>query len=65
MPLAFPFAKLIVPPVKGQIRLAGEEIVGYVGRIACLTTSVDDLIVFAIFLAVRSAPQQISPLLDG
>jgi len=67
MSLAFPFAKLTVPPVKGQILLAVGEIVGYVRRIACRTASVDDLIVFAIFLAVCLArsPQQNSPLLDG
>ena len=44
----------IVPPAKDQIRLAGEEIMGYVGRIAFRTAPVDDLIVFVIFLAVRS-----------
>jgi len=48
------FATFIVPAVKGQIRLAGKEVMGCVRRIACRTASVDDLVVFAIFLAVRS-----------
>ena len=47
----FLFARLINPPVKGQIRLAGEKIMGYVARIACMAF-VDDMIVFVIFLAV-------------
>jgi len=47
----------IVLPAKDQIRLAGEEIMGYVGRIARRTAPVDCLIVFAIFLAVRSPLQ--------
>ena len=38
---------------------------GYVGRIACRTPSVDDVTVFAIFLAVCSPPQRSSPFLDG
>jgi len=38
---------------------------GYVGRIACRTAPVDNLIVFAIFLAVRSAPWQTSSFLKG
>ena len=54
------FATFIVPPVKGQIRLAGGEIVGYVGRIARRTAFVDDLIVFGVFLMVRSSLQQSS-----
>ena len=33
MSLAFPFATLTIPPAKGQICLAGEEIVGYVTSI--------------------------------
>jgi len=56
MSLALFFATFIVPPVKDQIRLARKEIMGYVGRIAYRTASVDNLIVFGIFLAVRSAP---------
>jgi len=43
-------------PVKDQIRLAGEEIMGYVEIIAGRTAPVDDLTVFGIFLAVCSAP---------
>ena len=59
------FAAFIVPAVKGQIRLAGEEIMGYVRRIARRTASVDDLIVFAIFLAVCLPLYQSSFLLEG
>ena len=58
MSLAFPFATLTIPHVKDPIRLEGEEIMGYVGRIACRTALIDDLIVFAIFLAVCQPPQQ-------
>ena len=47
------FAIFIDPPTEDQIRLAGQEIVGYVERIACRTAFIDDVIVFAIFLAVR------------
>jgi len=65
MSLALLFATLIAPPLKGQVRLAGEEIMGYVGRIARRTAFADDLIVFPIFLAVRSAPQQNSPFFKG
>ena len=50
------FAAFIIPPVKDRICLEGEEIMGYVERITCRTALVDDLIVFAIFLAVRSPP---------
>jgi len=64
MSLALPFATLIVPPVKDRIRLEREEIMGCVGRIACHTTFVDDLIVFAIFVAVRPPPQQIHAFLN-
>jgi len=53
MSSASPFATLIGPPAEDQIWLAGEEVMGYVGRIACYTTLIDDLIVFAIFLAVH------------
>ena len=49
--LVFLSARLVDPPVKGQIRLAWEEIMGYVARIAC-TAFVNDVIVFAIFLVV-------------
>jgi len=59
------FAAFTDPPAKDQIRLAGEEIMGYVEMIGCRTASVDDLIVFTIFLAVRSAPQLISSFLKG
>ena len=59
------FAVFIVPTVKGQIRLAGEEIMGCVGRTACRMASVDDLIVFAIFLAVSSPLHQSSFVLEG
>ena len=38
---------------------------GYVGSITSRTALVDDLIVFGIFLAVYSAPQQTSPSLNG
>ena len=53
----FPFATFILPLVKDQIRLAREEIMGYVQRIARRTPFVDDLVVFGIFLAVCSPPQ--------
>ena len=56
MSSVFLFATFIIPPVKDQIRLAREEIMGYVGIIACRTAFVDDVIVFAIFLAVCSPP---------
>jgi len=49
-----PFAKFIAPPVKGRIRLAREEIMGYVERVAHRMAFINDLVVFAIFLAVRS-----------
>ena len=52
----FPFARFTVPPVKDQIRLAREEIMEYVRRIARRTAFVDSVIVFAIFLAVCSPP---------
>ena len=50
------FATFIDSPVKDRIRLAGQEITGYVERIGCCAAFIDDLTVFAIFLAVRSAP---------
>jgi hypothetical protein len=58
MSLVFPLATFIVPPAKDKICLAREEIMGYGGRITCRAPFIDDLIVFAIFLAVRSPPQQ-------
>ena len=51
-----PSPAFIDPPVKDQIRLAGKKIVGYVGRIARRTAFVDDPVVFAIFIVVRSTP---------
>jgi len=48
--------EFIDPPVKDQIRLAGEEVMGYVKRVGRRAAFVDDLIVFAIFLAVRLTP---------
>jgi len=64
MSLAFPFATLIDPPVKDRIRLEREEVMGYVERITCRTAPVDDPIVFAIFLAVCSPPQQSAAFLN-
>ena len=41
--IGVPFAKFIAPPVKGRIRVAGEEIMGYVGgSVARRTVFVDD-----------------------
>ena len=54
----------IVPPMGDRIRLARDEIVGYAGRITSMA-SIDDVIVFAIFFAVRSLLQQSSPFLKG
>ena len=51
--------------MEDQIRLAGEEIMGYVARITYRTAFLDDVIVFAIFLAVRSLVQQRSSVLKG
>ena len=59
------FTWFIVPPVKDQIRLAREENMEYVGRIASRTPFVDDVIVFVIFLAVCSPPQQSPSFLNG
>ena len=61
MSLVLPSAKLIGPPAEDQIRLAGEEIMGYIEIIAGRTALVDDLTAFGIFPAVCSAPQQTSP----
>ena len=61
----FPLARFIVPPIKDQIRLAGEENMGCAGKTTCYTTSIDDVIAFVIFLAVRSSPQQSSSFLNG
>jgi len=60
MSLVFPFARFIVPPVKDQICLAREEIMGYARRITRRTAFINDLIVFAIFFAVCSPLQQSS-----
>ena len=49
-----PSATFTTPPAKDQIRLAREENVEYVGRFAYHTAFVDDVIVFAIFITVRS-----------
>ena len=65
MSSVFPFARFTVPPVKDQIRLVREEIMGYVRKIPRRTPFVDDLIVFGIFLAVCSPPQQGSSSLKG
>jgi len=51
---SFIFRYIYCPSREDQIRLARKEIMGYVGRIVCRTASVDNLIVFGIFLAVRS-----------
>ena len=51
--------------MKDQIRLAREEIMGYAGRITYCTVFIDDVIVFAIFIAVRSRPKQGSSFLNG
>ena len=61
----FSFVRFIVPPMKDQIRLAREEIMGYAGRITYCTVFIDDVIVFAIFIAVRSRPKQGSSFLNG
>ena len=61
----FPFARFIDPPVEDRIRLAREEIMGCVARITCRTAFVDDVIVFAIFIAVRLLLQQHSSVLKG
>jgi len=61
----FLFVRFIAPPVKDQIRLAGDEIMGYVRRTACRTAFTDDVTVFVIFLAVCSPPQRGYPFLDG
>jgi len=53
--VSIPFVEFIDSPVKDQIRLAGEEIMGCVEKFGCCAAFVDDLTVFAIFLAVRSA----------
>ena len=57
MPSALLFAGFIDPPLKDQIRLAREEIMGCARRIACRAAFIDDVIVFWIFLAVRLTPQ--------
>jgi len=60
----FLFATCIDPLVKDQIRLAGKEIMGYVGRIACCMAYADNLVVFAISIAVCSPLQQSSSFLN-
>jgi len=65
MSSVFPLAKLIVPPMEDQICLGGGEIMGYAGRTSGFTVSTDDVIVFTIFLAVRSPLQQSSSFLNG
>ena len=65
MSSVFPLTRFIDPLVKDRIRLAREEIMGYVGRITRRTTFADDMIVFVIFLAVRSPLQQSSSFLKG
>ena len=64
MSLVFPFAKLTVPPVTDRVRLEREEIMGCVRRIVCRTALADDLIVFAIFVAVCPPPQQSTAFLN-
>ena len=54
----FPLAIFIDPPVEDKIRLAWEEIMGYVARVTYRTAFADDVTVFVIFLAVRSLLQQ-------
>jgi hypothetical protein len=66
MLLVFPFVTFIVPPAEDQIRLEREEIMGYVGgSLVIRHPAIDDIIVFAIFLAVRSPPQRRSFFLKG
>ena len=64
MPLVFLLVRLIVTPMKDQIRLAGGEIMGCAGRTTCRTAFIDDVTVFTIFLAVRSPLQQSSSFLN-
>ena len=58
----FLFAAFIL---QDQIRLAREEIMEYVRRIPCRAPFVDDVTVFAIFLAVCSPSQQSTSFLKG
>jgi len=53
------------PLMKDQIRLAREEIMGYAGGTTCCTAFINDAIVFAIFLAVRSPLGPFSSFLKG
>ena len=62
--LPFPFTKLTIPPVTDRVRLEREEIMGSVRRIICRTALVDDLIVFAVFVAVCPPPQQSTAFLN-
>ena len=61
--IAIPLVGFIDPPVKDQIRLEREEIMGYIGIIACRTAFVDDVAMFAIFIVVRSLLQRSSSFL--
>ena len=65
MSSVFSLARFTDPPVEDQIRLAREEIMGYVARITCRMAFVHDVIVFTIFLAVGSPLQQCSSVLKG
>ena len=65
MASVFLFATFTDPRVKDQIRLAREEIMGCVGETARRAAFVDDVVVFAVFLAVCSPPHQSSSVLDG
>jgi hypothetical protein len=65
MRLASPFAKFITPPVIDRICLAREEVMGYAGRISRLEAFIDDVIVFGVFLMVRSPLQQSSSFSEG
>ena len=63
MSSVFPFAVFILPPAEDQIYLAREENMGYAERITRRTAFIDDVVVFVIFIAVRSRLQQDSPFL--
>ena len=65
MSSVFPLPGLIVPPTKGQIRLARKEIMGYAGGVSRCMAFVNDVIVFPIFIAVSSRPQQSFFSLNG
>ena len=65
MSWVFRLATFIDPPAEDKIRLAREEIMGYVARITCRAAFGDAVIVFAIFLTVRLPLQQCSSVLKG